>query len=119
MAQRCCALVEASRSPLARRRRTREARDDAWWTGPLLAPSAATLPPGHVLIEPYLFDDISNGHFDSGGERHSGPYEHDLGSLTYMLYGRHRPPHGGSAAALRVQRAGGRPQQLGRRLSAT
>ena len=53
----------------------------------MLAASAATLPAGHVLLEPYLFDDISNGHFDSGGERHSGPYEHDLGSLTYMLYG--------------------------------
>jgi len=64
-----------------------EAREDAWWTGPMLAASAATLPAGHVLLEPYLFDEISNGHFDSGGARHSGPYEHDLGSLTYMLYG--------------------------------
>ena len=26
--------------------------DDAWWTGPMLAPSAATLPRGHFLIEP-------------------------------------------------------------------
>ena len=32
--------------------------DDAWWTGPMLAPSAATLPRGHFLIEPYLFDVI-------------------------------------------------------------
>src|SRR5580700_11983796 len=64
-----------------------EEREDAWWTGPMLAASAATLPAGHVLLEPYLFDDISNGHFDSGGARHSGPYEHDLGSLTYILYG--------------------------------
>ena len=64
-----------------------EAREDAWWTGPMLAASAATLPAGHMLLEPYLFDDISNAHFDSGGERHSGPYEHDLGSLTYILYG--------------------------------
>jgi hypothetical protein len=64
-----------------------EAREDAWWTGPMLAPSAATLPQGHALLEPSLFDEISNGHFDSGGDRHSGPYEHDLGSLTYILYG--------------------------------
>jgi hypothetical protein len=64
-----------------------EAREDAWWTGPMLAPSAATLPQGHALLEPSLFDDVSNGHFDSGGDRHSGPYEHDLGSLTYILYG--------------------------------
>jgi hypothetical protein len=64
-----------------------EAREDAWWTGPMLAASAATLPAGHMLLEPYLFDDISNAHFDGGGERYSGPYEHDLGSLTYILYG--------------------------------
>jgi hypothetical protein len=30
---------------------------------------------------------ISNGHFDQNGNRHSGPYEHDLGSLSYLLYG--------------------------------
>jgi Putative MetA-pathway of phenol degradation len=54
----------------------RESRDEAWWTGPLLAPSPATLPQGHALVEPYLFDEIS-----------SGPTAHDLGSLTYMLYG--------------------------------
>ena len=33
--------------------------EDAWWTGPMLAPSAATLPRGHFLIEPYLFDVIA------------------------------------------------------------
>ena len=53
----------------------------------MLAASAATLPQGHALIEPYLFDDISVGHFDASGARHSGPYQHDLGSLTYLLYG--------------------------------
>jgi hypothetical protein len=40
-----------------------------------------------MLIEPYLFDVISNGHFDASGNRHTGPYEHDIGSLTYLLYG--------------------------------
>jgi hypothetical protein len=30
----------------------RQALDDAWWTGPLLAAGANTLPKGHVLIEP-------------------------------------------------------------------
>ncbi len=81
-----CALVLAA-SPLSRADDTRESRDEAWWTGPLLAPNAATLPQGHALIEPYLFDEISNGHFDADGNRHTGPYEHDIGSLTYMLYG--------------------------------
>jgi outer membrane putative beta-barrel porin/alpha-amylase len=64
-----------------------QSRQDAWWTGPMLAPNAATLPQGHALIEPYLFDIISNGHFDTSGNKHAGPLEHDLGSLTYLLYG--------------------------------
>ncbi len=70
-----------------RRGRAEEAREDAWWTGPMLAASAATLPRGTCCSSPTCSTIISNGHFDSGGERHSGPYEHDLGSLTYMLYG--------------------------------
>jgi hypothetical protein len=52
----------------------RQSLDDAWWTGPMLAPSAATLPRGHFLIEPYFYDVMaaqSNG----------------LGSLTYVNYG--------------------------------
>jgi Putative MetA-pathway of phenol degradation len=64
-----------------------QSREDAWWTGPMLAPSGATLPTGHVLIEPYLFDVMTDGHFDASGVHHQGPYEHDIGSLTYMLYG--------------------------------
>jgi hypothetical protein len=52
----------------------RQSLDDAWWTGPMLAPSAATLPRGHLLIEPYLYD-VNSAH--SNG----------LGSLTYINYG--------------------------------
>ncbi|GAA0890039.1 transporter [Rhodanobacter soli] len=52
----------------------RQSLDDAWWTGPMLANSAATLPRGHVLVEPYLYDVRS---------AHANGY----GSLTYMLYG--------------------------------
>ena len=37
-----------------------QSREDAWWTGPMLAPNAASLPQGHALIEPYLFDVISD-----------------------------------------------------------
>jgi hypothetical protein len=44
----------------------RQSRDDAWWTGPMLANSAETLPKGHFLIETYL---------------------DGFGSRTYMLYG--------------------------------
>ena len=64
-----------------------QSREDAWWTGPMLAPSAATLPPGHVLIEPYLFDVMSDARFDGNGRRQATAGEHDIGSLTYVLYG--------------------------------
>lgn len=60
---------EAQPSPPAR-----QSLDDAWWTGPMLANSAATLPRGHYLIEPYVYD-VSSPHSDG------------FGSLTYMLYG--------------------------------
>jgi hypothetical protein len=52
----------------------RQALDDAWWTGPLLAPNASTLPRGHFLIEPYLYDVI-------------GTHSNGFGSLTYINYG--------------------------------
>jgi hypothetical protein len=34
----------------------RQSPDDAWWTGPVVAYSPRSLPQGHMLIEPYLFD---------------------------------------------------------------
>lgn len=52
----------------------RQSLDDAWWTGPILTNSAATLSHGHFLIEPYLYDVIS---------AHSNAF----GSRTYVLYG--------------------------------
>ncbi len=60
--------AEASTPPI------RQSTDDAWWTGPMLANSAATLPRGHFLVEPYLYD-VTSSHSDG------------YGSLTYMLYG--------------------------------
>jgi hypothetical protein len=52
----------------------RQAMDDAWWTGPMLANSASTLPRGHWLIEPYIYD-IHAARADSYGSR------------AYVLYG--------------------------------
>jgi hypothetical protein len=82
-ALRGCALLTCGAAVSAEQ----ESLDEAWWTGPMLAANAATLPQGHVLIEPYLYDLISNAHFDSNGDRHSGPYEHEVGSQGYALYG--------------------------------
>jgi hypothetical protein len=64
-----------------------QSREDAWWTGPLLAPNAATLPQGHLLFEPYLFNVITNGYFDASGARHSTPRDQEIGSQSYVLYG--------------------------------
>src|SRR2546429_198922 len=78
-----CALVVSSAAAAP----AEQSREDAWWTGPMLAPSAATLPQGHVLVEPYLFDVMTDGHFDMHGTRRASAHEHDIGSLSYILYG--------------------------------
>jgi hypothetical protein len=52
----------------------RQSLEEAWWTGPIIANSAVTLPQGHYLIEPYLYDVISED-------------AESFGSLTFMLYG--------------------------------
>ena len=65
----------------------RESLDEAWWTGPIGAPSAATLPQGYVLVEPYLYDAIAVGRYDASGTLHRIPKEDDYRSLSYTLYG--------------------------------
>jgi hypothetical protein len=65
----------------------RQSRDDAWWTGPLLAASAGSLAQGHFLVEPYVFDAIPRGHYDNEGRRHGGPHANNFGSQSYVLYG--------------------------------
>ena len=60
----CPVMAQSAHEPLG----------DAWWTGPMLAPSAGTLPPGHWLIEPYVYD-IKTAHADNYGSR------------AYVIYG--------------------------------
>jgi hypothetical protein len=64
-----------------------QSRDDAWWTGPLLAASPGSLTPGHFLIEPYVFDAIPQGRYDNDGNRRPVPHANDFGSQSYLLYG--------------------------------
>jgi hypothetical protein len=52
----------------------RQSLSDAWWTGPIIANSATTLPRGHFLIEPYFYD-VHSAHSDSYASR------------SYVLYG--------------------------------
>lgn len=76
-----CALARATDTA------GRQSMDDAWWTGPLLAANASSLPHGHFLVEPYLYDIISYAHYDTDGHRVSTPHENDFGSQSYVLYG--------------------------------
>ena len=68
-------------------RPNRQSADDAWWTGPLLASTAATLPQGHLYLEPYLYDSLPYARFDSSGQSHAVPHESRFGSQTYINYG--------------------------------
>jgi hypothetical protein len=65
----------------------RQTLDDAWWTGPIVAAGAGTLPQGHALVEPYVFDVIAKGRFDANGDYKKSGRVDGYGSLTYMLYG--------------------------------
>jgi len=65
----------------------RQSLEDAWWTGPIVTAGAGTLPQGHALVEPYLFDVIRYGRFDRDGKERAASRVHGYGSLTYMLYG--------------------------------
>ena len=76
------ALAQETLAPFVR-----QSLDDAWFTGPMLAPSAATLPRGHFLIEPYFYDVTVQGYYDDQGRRRSAPHANGFGSLTYVLYG--------------------------------
>jgi hypothetical protein len=73
--------------PPALESREREALDDAWWTGPIFAASAATLPQGHFLIEPVFFDSISSGFYDERGAKHASPRTNAVGSISFLMYG--------------------------------
>lgn len=56
------------------RHASRESLDEARWTGSVQAASAATLPPGHLLFEPYFYDVIA-GHSNTWTSR------------SYLIYG--------------------------------
>ena len=68
------AAILALASPTRAETAYRQSLDDAWWAGPLLANSAATLGQGHVLVESYLYDEIK-------------PHSDGAVSLSYFLYG--------------------------------
>ena len=64
-----------------------ETLDEAWWTGPIMAPNASTLPQGHWLIEPYFYDVMTYGRYDHDGSLQSTSAAHEFGSQSYIEYG--------------------------------
>jgi hypothetical protein len=66
---------------------SQQSLDDAWWTGPIIAAGAGTLPQGHALVEPYVYDVVRYGRYDNDGDERSASRAHSYGSLTYILYG--------------------------------
>ena len=53
----------------------------------MLAANAETLPHGHVLFEPTLFDSISYAAFDSRGVAHDVERAHNFGLQSDLNYG--------------------------------
>lgn len=86
----------------------RQALNEAWWTGPLLASGASTLPKGHILVEPYLYNAKPYGRIDDKGRRHSTPDEDNWGSQSYLLYGLTDTFTAGLIPRFGYRRAGGR-----------
>jgi hypothetical protein len=66
--------IAVGQEPPAAPSSSRQSLQDAWFTGPLLANSANTLPRGHFIVEPYIYDVI-------------GPHKHAFGSRAYIEYG--------------------------------
>ncbi len=65
---------------------SRRPTSGAWFTGPMIANTAATAPRGHALLETYLYDDTVQGAFGLHGGHQGAAHENDYGSLTYIVY---------------------------------
>src|SRR5712672_2700316 len=65
----------------------RQAVQDAWWTGPLVASPGAAMPQGHLVVETYLFDAIIQAQYDDSGARSAVPRTDGFQSQTYFFYG--------------------------------
>lgn len=58
-----------------------------WFTGPLLAPSAHTLPPKHVNVEPYVYFTTIQGAYNEKGDFVSAPHFYSLLEQTPIQIG--------------------------------
>ena len=53
----------------------------------MLAPGAGTLPRGHILVEPYVYDVMTYGGYDRNGRLQPATHQNGFGNLTYIIYG--------------------------------
>jgi hypothetical protein len=76
-------------APVARAEDTpeRQPLSDAWWTGPLLANTAATLPQGHFAGETYVYDGATSGRYDLNGRWQGTAHSDGYGSQSFLTYG--------------------------------
>ncbi len=58
-----------------------------WFTGTLLSPGGSVLPPGHFLLQPYLFVTETNGAYDSNWYSHSRPSFVTINTQFFTLIG--------------------------------
>src|ERR1022692_1532883 len=65
----------------------RQSLDDAWWTGPIFASTAMTLPQGHYLIEPDFYDLISYGSYDDRWAKQASAHSSAVRSFSFLIYG--------------------------------
>lgn len=58
-----------------------------WTTGPILTPSARTLPKGHINFQPYVFYSDVQGHFDNHWKLETGSNAENVNFETWITYG--------------------------------
>ena len=76
--------VERGREPIPSRP---EQAPLPWFTGPLLAPSAHIIPPGHWNIEPYIFATTTYGTYDASWGRERETHFHTCNVQIPIQYG--------------------------------
>jgi hypothetical protein len=80
-------VADQASPPTAPQSGQRQALDDAWWTGPIFASTATTLPQGHYLIEPDFYDLISYGSYDDRWAKQASARTNAVRSLSFLIYG--------------------------------
>ncbi len=67
---------------------TLKEKQEPWFTGPLLSPSASNIPQGHLNIEPYVFATYSSSSYDEDWKRVEDPFSSwNINLLAFMQVG--------------------------------